>query len=67
MTYNATLTAICELIEDAGLPASEIRNLIANIPDELEGRAEQRWVAEAADQAVALGRAAVARMKEAAR
>lgn len=58
MTYNATLTAICELIEDAGLPASEVRNLIANIPDELEGRAEQRFV---------VSHDAPARMKEAAR
>jgi hypothetical protein len=48
MTYNATLTAICEIIEDArdnGLLSFEVSNLIENIPAELEGRAEQRMAA----------------------
>ena len=51
--YNATLTAMCEVIEDAianGLPASEVPNLIANTIDELEGRADQRFVVAADGQ-----------------
>lgn len=45
--YNATLGAMCEVIEDAladGLPASDIPNLVSNVIDELEGRAELRFV-----------------------
>lgn len=61
MTYNATVTAICELIEDArdnGLPASDVPNVIADIPAELEARAGQRLAATFA---------ATARMMEAVR
>lgn len=50
MTHNTLLTAICELIEDwldDGFPASDVPNVIADIPAEMEGRAEQRMAATA--------------------
>ncbi|OJH45165.1 hypothetical protein [Paracoccus sp. SM22M-07] len=62
--YNATLTAMCEVIEDAianGLHASDVPNLVANTIDELEGRAELRF------PRFVVSHDAPARMKEAAR